>query len=171
MLPRTSKEQAILAAAHGAWSRMDLERTLSWYCDDLTYVCNTGGIDGGRLIIRGKDQFRDFLQPVIETVESKTEITQFKLVDGVARASIDCILRHRRSKLELVGSYIQIIKFVPGKISELEEIHDAQRMAAFWKLVLAEDDEPAASVRHASELSEPDGWRKQLPWKIPKGRT
>ncbi len=165
MLPRTSKEKAILAATHGAWNRMDLERTLSWYSDDLTYVCNTGGIAGGELVIRGKDQFRDFLRPVIETVESKTEITQFKIVDGVARASIDCTLRHRRSKLELVGTYIQIVRFVPGKISHLKEIHDAPRMAAFWKLVLAEDEEPAATVKNAPELSKPDGWRNQLPWR------
>jgi hypothetical protein len=164
MLRRQSKEQGILAATHGAWTRMDLERTLSWYCDDLTYVCNTGGIDGGELVIRGKEQFRDFLRPVLEALESKSEIANFKMLDGVARASIDCTLRHRKSKLELVGTYIQIVKFAKGKILHLQEIHDAPRMEAFWKLVLAEVDEPSASVITRPLRAGQTSWRQQLPW-------
>lgn len=45
-----SEAKAILQEAHLAWCEGDVDGTLDYYCDDLTYICNTGGLDGAPLL-------------------------------------------------------------------------------------------------------------------------
>lgn len=52
--------RTILETAHVAWTAGDIDRTLAQYHDDLTYICDTGAVDGGPLKVFGKAQFRDF---------------------------------------------------------------------------------------------------------------
>ena len=160
-----SEAKNILEQAHLAWSEGDLDGTLACYRDDLRYVCNTGGFDGSPLCISGKDQFRDFLLPVIETVDSLSTVSHFRLEGQVARAFIDCTLSHRNTGLQLVGNYTQIVTFERGKILQMEELHDVARMAAFWRLVLSEEEKPAASIfkRSANDRQGKTDWRDQLP--------
>lgn len=156
--------KAILQAAHHAWTEGDVEGTLACYREDLTYVCNTGGIDGAPLEISGKVQFRDFLLPVMETVNSSTTVDQFRFEDETGRALIGCSLRHRKTGLELFGTYKQIVTFSGGKIMRMSEFHDASRMAAFWRLVLTEEEEPGLSIFRVPAQSETTlSWRGQLP--------
>lgn len=157
--------ETILDEAHLAWTDGDVEGTLACYCDDLTYVCNTGGIDGAPLTICGKAQFRDFLLPVMETLDSSSFVSQFEFDDQIGCALIDCHLRHRKTELTLVGTYSQIVTFKGGKLSRLEEVHDVSRMAAFWRLVLGEEEEPALTIFKVPAEPEynPLSWRAQLP--------
>lgn len=163
--------EAILRKAHLAWTEGDIDGTLACYSDDLTYVCNTGAVDGGPLTISGKPQFRDFLLPVMETVASWTAVSQFKFDGQIGRALIECHLHHRKTGLSLVGTYSQIATFKRGMLSRMEELHDVSRMVSFWRLVLSEEEEPTSSIFRMpagsrSELS----WREQLPpnWHRPK---
>ena len=160
-----SEAKNVLEQAHQAWSEGDLDSTLACYCDDLRYVCNTGGFDGSPLCIAGKNQFRDFLLPVIETVDSLSTVSHFRLEGQVARAFIDCTLSHRNTGLQLVGNYTQIVTFERGKILRMDELHDVARMAAFWRLVLSEEEEPASSIFKAPLHLEGERvqWRDQLP--------
>lgn len=160
-----SKARAVLEEAHLAWSAGDLDGTLACYVDDLRYVCNTGGFDGSPMCISGKNQFRDFLAPVMEAVDSHSTVSQFKLQQDSARAFIDCTLRHRSTGLQLVGNYTQIVTFASGKIMLMEELHDVARIAAFWSLVLSEEEEPAATIFEAPVdfTGERLQWRDQLP--------
>ncbi len=160
-----SYDEAVLQQAHLAWSKGDLDGTLACYSDNLRYVCNTGGFDGSPMCIAGKNQFRDFLAPVMETVDSHSTVSQFKLQDDSARAFIDCTLIHRNTGLQLVGTYTQIVTFERGKILQMDEFHDVARMAAFWRLVLSEEQEPASTIFKAPmDLGvERVQWRDQLP--------
>lgn len=157
--------ETILDEAHLAWTLGDVEGTLACYCDDLTYICNTGGLDGAPLTICGKAQFRDFLLPVMEMLDSSSAVSQFELDDQIGRAFIDCNLRHRKTGLALVGTYSQIVTYKRGKLSRMEEIHDVSRMDAFWRLVLGEEEEPALTIFKLP--AEPQhnqlSWREQLP--------
>ena len=154
-----SKARAVLEEAHLAWSAGDLDGTLACYVDDLRYVCNTGGFDGSPMCISGKNQFRDFLAPVMEAVDSHSTVSQFKLQQDSARAFIDCTLRHRSTGLQLVGNYTQIVTFASGKIMLMEELHDVARIAAFWSLRLERGrragchDFRSASGLHRGEIT------------------
>jgi ketosteroid isomerase-like protein len=134
--------KSILLAAHAAWSRGDIEAILACYVDELTYWCNAGGPDGGPFQIEGKQQFRAFLQSMQEA-EGRLTMDYFRLVDGIGRARVKCVVRHKRTGHKLVGSYRQVISYRDNKILRLEEYHDAARWAAFWKMIAGEaSDEP-----------------------------
>lgn len=60
----------ILDGTHAAWSRGDVEGALAHYVDDLTYFCNTGGADGGPLLINGKQGLREMLRSIVQVAES-----------------------------------------------------------------------------------------------------
>lgn len=153
---------ATLNDAHSAWSEGDLDGTLACYTDDLKYVCDTGGYDGGPLVVVGKEQFRDFLRPVIEVVSSASVVRHFVLAGDVGHGFVDCDLHHRTTDRKLVGTYTQIARYRAGKICQLFEIHDIARMADFWRLVLSEEETPAAAIIRARQLRSMS-WTKQLP--------
>lgn len=167
---RDTEARAILNEIHSAWTDGDLEGTLACYCDDLTYVCDTGGIAGAPLVIAGKEQFRDFLQPVIGSVESTSTIEHFQFRGAVAHCFVSCVLTNRTTGLKLIGTYTQVAKFRGGKISRMFEIHDVARMGAFWRLVLSEDDAPSASIFRSlgPGATRQVDWREQLPASWPK---
>jgi ketosteroid isomerase-like protein len=121
--------------AHAAWSRGDVEGVLSNYVEDLTYYCNTGGPDGGPLLISGKQALRQMLMPILEVAESVSVSEYFRYEDGVGRAMIECYIRHKTTRHVLVGSYRQIVTYRGDKIERMEEFHDAAKMIAFWRMV------------------------------------
>lgn len=129
------RARMILDQSHAAWSRGDIEGVLGCFSDDVTYCCNTGAPDGGPLIIVGKSEYRAMLQPIIAVAESVSVPEYFRFADGVGRAKVDCYIRHRTTHHTLVGSYRQIATFSGGRISRLEEFHDAAKMIAFWRMI------------------------------------
>ena len=129
------RARMILESSHAAWSRGDIEGVLSHYIDDLSYYCNTGGPDGGPLAIEGKQALREFLQKIADVAESVSVSEYFRFSDGVGRSKIECYIRHKTTHHSLVGSYRQLVTYRGGKISRMEEFHDAARMIAFWKMI------------------------------------
>lgn len=154
--------EAALRDAHFAWSEGDLEATLACYSDDLKYVCDTGGFDGGPLAVIGKEQFRDFLRPVLQTLSSSSDVRHFTMTGEVGHSLVDCTLHHRITGQRLLGTYTQIARYRAGKICQMFEIHDLARMADFWRLVLSEEEEPAAAIVKAHERRS-TSWKDQLP--------
>jgi ketosteroid isomerase-like protein len=130
--------KAVLDAAHRAWSEGDVQGVLTHYVDDLVYVCNTGGIDGGALTIEGKAGMAAFLDPVVVVAQSMSVVESFQFHAGIGRARIASFTRHRNTGHTLSGSYRQIVSFRGSRICRLEEFHDAAKMAAFWRLVKSE---------------------------------
>jgi ketosteroid isomerase-like protein len=132
------RARMILDRAHAAWSRGDVEGVLSQYVEDLTYCCNTGGVDGGPLMITGKQGLREMLQPIVDVAESVSVSEYFRFNEGMGRAKIECYIRHRKTRHMLVGSYRQLVTYRGDKIERLEEFHDAAKMVAFWRMISGE---------------------------------
>jgi ketosteroid isomerase-like protein len=132
------RARMILDLSHAAWSRGDVEGVLSNYVDDLTWFCNTGGADGGPLMVSGKQALRDMLQPIVDVAESVSVSEYFRYVDGVGRAKIECYIRHKTTRHMMVGSYRQLVTYRGDKIERMEEFHDAAKMVAFWKMISGE---------------------------------
>ena len=133
------KARIILDMAHAAWSRGDIEGVLDNYVDDLTYVCNTGGPDGGPLLIAGKQGLREMLLSISEVAESVSVSEYFRYEDGIGRAKIECYIRHKTTRHVLVGSYRQIMTYRGDKIERMEEFHDAAKMIAFWQMISGDE--------------------------------
>lgn len=129
----------VVDGAHAAWSNGDIERVLSFYTDNLVYWCNAGSIEGTPYVIEGKPAFRTFLHTIHAVAESGSVTEYFHFGDGVARASIEGYILHRRTGLVLSGSFRQVLTFRGRKIARLEDYHDAAKMAAFWRLVSCEE--------------------------------
>ena len=127
----------VLDGTHAAWSEGDIERVLSFYTDDLAYWCNAGSM-GEPSTLEGKPAFRTFLHSILAVAESGSVTEYFHFDDGVARASVECYILHRRTGLRLSGSFRQVVHFRGRKIARLEDYHDAAKMAAFWRLVSSE---------------------------------
>lgn len=132
------RARIILDLAHAAWSRGDIEGVLDHYVDDLTYCCNTGGPDGGPLLITGKDGLREMLQPIADTAESVSVSEYFRYQDGVGRATIECYIRHKTTRHLMVGSFRQVVTYRGDKIERMEEFHDGAKMVAFWRMIYGE---------------------------------
>jgi ketosteroid isomerase-like protein len=123
-----------------------VEGVLSQCVDDLTYWSNTGAPDGGPLTIVRKKALRAFLQSIADIAESVSVSEYFRLNDGIARAKIECFIRHKQTGHTLVGSYRQIITFRDDKILRVDEYHDAAKMAAFWRLIAGETVEKSLAT-------------------------
>lgn len=139
-----SEAWELLDAAHAAWCRGDLDHVLTFLTDDFEYQCNAGTADGSPVFLAGKAAFAAFWQPVIAQITTTTVPETFKMLGDVARAQIQGWVRHERTGHEISGSFRQIITFRDGKISAIEEYHDAARMTAFWAMV-AHDEADGAS--------------------------
>ena len=132
------RARMVLQGTHAAWSNGDIEGVLEHYVDDLTYYCNTGGPNGGPLLINGKQGLREMLKSIVDVAESVSVPEYFRFTDGTGRCTIECYIRHRTTRHVLVGSYRQLITYRGDKIEALEEFHDAARMIAFWQMISGE---------------------------------
>lgn len=130
--------RALVEAAHAAWNAGDLEGVLQKYVDDLIYVSNVEGANGQPLVIHGKEAMRSYLCSFQDAVESKTAIESFYFENGIARIRLSAFVRHKRSGHVLTGSFRQIMQFRGFQISKLDDLHDAAKMNAFWRLVHSE---------------------------------
>jgi ketosteroid isomerase-like protein len=132
------RARMILESSHAAWSRGDVEGVLRHYADDLSYHCNTGGPDGGPLVIEGKQSLRNFLRAIVDVAESVSVPEYFRYSDGIGRSKIECYIRHKTTHHSLVGSYRQLVTYRDNRIARTEEFHDAAKMIAFWKMISGE---------------------------------
>lgn len=132
------RARMILDSSHAAWSRGDVEGVLRHFVDDVAYCCNTGGPDGGPLVIIGKQAYREMLQPIADVAESVSVAEYFRFDNGIGRAKIDCYIRHKTTRHTLVGSFRQLVTYRGDKIARMEEFHDAAKMIAFWRMISGE---------------------------------
>lgn len=128
--------RATVEACHAAWSKGDLDGMFTWFSDDVVYSCNVGpNGDGQPYVLHGKAAIRGFLSPILTIAESMSVCEHFVFENGVGRALVSCFIREKRTGLTLSGNYRQNYRFNLGLVSTLEEIHDAAKMMAFWRLV------------------------------------
>ena len=125
----------IVESLHNAWSRQDLEETLSYYHPQIHYFCNMGGADGSALRVRGKSDMRAFLAPILHVAECSSVPFTFTYRDDVGRAQVEIQIRHRASGNLIHSTFRQLLVFEDGLIKALDEYHDGTRMKVFWEMV------------------------------------
>lgn len=127
----------IVNACHLAWSSRDLDRMLSFYSPGIVYTCNgePSGPQANPVRYVGREAMRGFLGPLLETTESVSVVEAFQFDGEKARVNVACYLRHYRTGIVLSGQFRQVVRFQNGLVSQLEEFHDAAKLATFWKLV------------------------------------
>lgn len=129
--------ETIVNACHLAWSSRDIDRMLSFYSPTIIYTCNgePKGPDAKPVRYIGRAAMRGFLEPLLDIAESVSVVEAFQF-DGVkARVNVATYLRHYRTGIVLSGQFRQVVHFENGLVSQLEEFHDAAKLATFWKLV------------------------------------
>jgi ketosteroid isomerase-like protein len=134
---------ALVERAHEAWANGDFETTLSCYVDDMVHITNTAG-NGEPFILNGKEAFRARFEPVMQVVDSKTFIIDFRFFETFARIRFQTYMKHRATGFEYNGVYREICTFRGDKIEKIEDFHDAARMAAFWRMV---EEIPTAAAK------------------------
>lgn len=129
------RAEAIVNACHDAWSNRDLDRMFRNFHPDVVYSCNveTPGASPVRYI--GRLAMRGFLEPVLALIESVSVVDGFQMNGDAARTTISCYMKHYATGIVLSGQYRQVYHFKNDLIMQLEEFHDAARMATFWRLV------------------------------------
>lgn len=152
MTPTEAEARRIIEQVYAAWNAGDIDRMLTFFCDDLVYHSNTGGFDGEPITIHDKGPFRELYSSVLVAAESSVAVTNFQFDQGIARTQQTAITRHRTTGHELVGSYRQLTEFRDGKISKVEQFHDAARMAAFWRLIQMEIVTPLKPRQPSDEV-------------------
>jgi ketosteroid isomerase-like protein len=129
------RAEVIVHACHEAWSLGNLTRLLSLYSPNIVYTCNAEPAEGSSVRYVGRAAMRTFLEPILRQVESISVVEAFHF-DGVkARTTISTFVKHFQTGIEMNSQYRQVIRFESGLVGQLEEFHDAARLAAFWKLV------------------------------------
>ena len=74
----------------------------------------------------------------MQGTEGHAVVEYFRFSDGVGRALIGAVIRHKDTGHKLAGTFRQVVYYRNNQIAQLEEFHDAARMAAFWRLVAGE---------------------------------
>lgn len=111
---------------------------LSFYSPDIVYTCNGeagGGIEGKPVRYVGRAAMRGFLAPLAAVTESVSVVEAFQFDGEKARVNVGSYIRHNRTGIVLSGQFRQVIHFERGMVSQLEEFHDAAKLATFWRLV------------------------------------
>jgi ketosteroid isomerase-like protein len=129
------RAEAIVHACHEAWSTRNLTRMLSYYSHDVVYTCNAEPAGPNAVRYIGREALRGFLEPVLKVIECVSVVDAMHFDGLKARTTIACYMKHLSTGIVLSGQYRQVIRFKGGLIDQLEEFHDAAKLASFWKLV------------------------------------
>jgi ketosteroid isomerase-like protein len=127
--------KAILESSNEAWNSGSVEGVLDKYVEDIVYTTNTFGPNGEPLTIRGKDNIRRRFQAGMDAIASHSRIESIRIVDGLVRTRLLVYMRHRQTGHELTIRLRQILRFEGFRVAEMQDFHDAARLAAFWRLV------------------------------------
>lgn len=120
----------IFLGIHAAWNARNLERTLSFYTDDIVYWNNLGP-QGGPVETRGKDKLRDYLL----FWKDKKVVTipgAFTFNDGVGRGHVSYRIEDGQTH---VATYRQVFKYRGPAVCRLEDYVDSEPLKAFVTLI------------------------------------
>lgn len=128
------RAETIVNACHDAWSTRDLDRMFRLYDPEAVYACNTE--EGVAAPVRYVgDAHRAFLTSLLDLIESVSVVEGFQFSGNTARTTVGCYMKHYSTGIVLSGQYRQVYTFKNDKIIQLEEFHDAAKLATFWRLV------------------------------------
>lgn len=141
---------AVLLSAQEAWNSGSVDGVLDKYVDDVIYTTNAGGPNGEPLTIRGKERLRLRFQKAMDVIESQASLRSVRCEDDLVRTRLAAHMRHRATGHCLNLTLRQVIRFRGFRLAEIQDFHDAARLAAFWRLVgdsLAQAHDPVPVKR------------------------
>lgn len=139
--------KAILESAQESWNSGSVEGVLDKYSEDIIYTTNTGGPNGESVTIRGKENVRRRYLTTMELVESRSRIEYLRWDSGLVRTRLFVNMQHKETGVALTTRLRQIIRFRGFLIAEIQDFHDAAKLAAFWRFV-------GATLDHAQHKTE-----------------
>lgn len=130
------RAEVIINACHEAWSSRDLDRMLSYYSPHIIYTCNSEADSADPTRFEGRGALGQFLKSLLDLIESVSVVEGFQFSGDTARVTINCYMKHYGTGIVLSGQYRQVFRFENNSIVQLEEYHDAAKLATFWRLVM-----------------------------------
>ena len=130
----------LIETALSSWGAEDVERLLENVSDDVIFQAH-GSHDEvlGRLGIRGKCAFRDFLIERLVHFEYLTfEPTVLGICNNVARVQVKYGLHHRASGHELSCTQRIVLQIAGSQITKIDAYYDGPLVQAFLNLATAD---------------------------------
>jgi ketosteroid isomerase-like protein len=133
VLAQTEAEE-LMDRVFDAWNARNIPKMLTYFCDDLIFVEHAGEGGTGFKVHHGASAFGEYLQTYLDVADCVSTVN-FLTYDGIhIRTVIGFAVVHRKTNLKLVGRFRQVIRLRDGLISHLDEYHDLDASASFWKL-------------------------------------
>lgn len=124
-----------MESAQESWNSGSIEGVLAKYADDIIYTTNTGGPNGESSTFHGKEDVRRRYLGAMALIESQSRIEYVRWDNGLVRTRLVANIRHRETDIALTVRLRQLIRFRGFLIAEIQDFHDAAKLAAFWRFV------------------------------------
>lgn len=138
-----------MESAQESWNSGSVEGVLAKYVDDIIYTTNTGGPNGESLTIRGKENVRDRYRSSMALIQSHARLEYVRWDDGLVRTRLSAFLQHRETGISATVRLRQLIRFRGFLIAEIQDFHDAAKLAAFWRFIGATLDQRGRNTESA----------------------
>lgn len=138
MVETKEDAEALLERVFDAWNARDISRMLRDFTDDLMFVEHAGSGGTSFKVRHGAKAFGDYLQTYLDVADCVSAVN-FLTFDGIyIRTVIGFSVVHRATQLKYVGRFRQVIRLRDGLISHLDEYHDIDASASFWKMTASD---------------------------------
>lgn len=138
-----------MESAQESWNSGSVEGVLAKYVEDIIYTTNTGGPNGESLTIRGKENVRDRYRSSMALIQSHARLEYVRWDDGLVRTRLSAFLQHRETGISATVRLRQLIRFRGFLIAEIQDFHDAAKLAAFWRFIGATLDQRGRNTESA----------------------
>ncbi|MBS0252929.1 MAG: hypothetical protein JSR78_17875 [Proteobacteria bacterium] len=78
---------------------------------------------------------RDRYLSTMEVIESRSRIEYLRWDSGLVRTRLFVNIRQKDTGVDLTTTLRQIIRFRGFLIAEIQDFHDAAKLAAFWRFI------------------------------------
>ncbi len=128
----------VLRAYYNAWIDYDIERALEYVADDVVYIMH---LERDLFTFAGETHDKAGMRQRMIDLRSQFELLAFTPLDITAvgqqvRSRVESEFRHRASGQSIDGTFRHAVVVEQGQIVRMEEYHDAERVAAFMRLVM-----------------------------------
>ena len=127
----------VLESAYSAWAARDLEGTLAWFADDVTFIIHLPP-EAAPFVgeVTGKANLAPRLQAILDEFEFVEYVPLQIRADGdVCSSRIRFHYRHKATRLDYDGTMRHVCRIAGDRIARFEEFHDTERVRTFLKLV------------------------------------
>jgi ketosteroid isomerase-like protein len=136
-MPVRASVTIVLERTYSAWAARDLEGTLAWFADDVTFIIHLPPEVAPYVgEVKGKANLAPRLGAILDEFDFVEYVPLQIRADGDACSSrIRFHHRHRATGLDYEGTMRHVCRVAGDRITRFEEFHDAERLRTFMRLV------------------------------------